>query len=51
MSMLAKWLGGRASARADVEPEQRFPSAVVVAHGLAAVTTVVLVVVAAIQAL
>ena len=49
-TMLAKWLGCRASARADSQPEQRFPKLIVVAHGVAAVTTVVLVVVAAIQA-
>jgi hypothetical protein len=49
--MLAKWLGGRASARADSQPEQRFPEIIVVAHGVVAVTTVALVVIAAVQAL
>ncbi len=48
--MLAKWLAGRASARLEMQPEQRFPTIVVVAHGLAAVVTIVLVLIAAIQA-
>ena len=50
-AMLAKWLGGRASAERENQPEQRFPTVVVVAHGLAAVTTLTLVLIAAVKAL
>lgn len=50
--MLARWLAGRAgefarSSSSDRPAEQRFPEAVVVLHGLGAVTTVVLAVLAA----
>lgn len=51
ISMLAKWLGGRASSRRAIQPEQRFPMVIVAAHGLAAAVTVVLVVVTAIRAM
>jgi hypothetical protein len=51
-AMLIRWLAGRrtavAAAAADV-PEQRFPVPVVVVHGLLAVTTVVLVFIAALS--
>lgn len=46
-TMLTKWLGGRASARAAAQAEQRFPTAVVVAHGAGAFVTGVLVLIAA----
>ena len=51
LSMLAKWLGGRASSRRASQTEQRFPMTVVAAHGVAAAVTVVLVVVAAVRAM
>ncbi len=47
-AMLLRWLAGRRAA-ADA-PEQHFPVAAVVGHGLLAVTTVVLVVLAAASA-
>ena len=50
--MLLRWLAGRraavGAASATSAPEQRFPLPVVVVHGLLAVTTVVLVVLAAV---
>ena len=49
--MLARWLAGRrAGTTAAPAAEQRFPVPVVVVHGLLAVTTVVLVLLAAIDA-
>lgn len=49
-TMFIKWVGGRASATAERQPEQHFPTLVVAGHGVAAVATVVLVLIAAIQA-
>ncbi len=46
--MLAKWLGGRASEPVEFQPEQRFPPLVVGLHGVAAITTVALVLAVAI---
>jgi hypothetical protein len=51
--MLARWLAGRRAAATATavgpEAEQRFPVPVVVVHGLLAVTTLVLVLIAAID--
>ncbi|TDQ00482.1 hypothetical protein [Labedaea rhizosphaerae] len=49
-TMFARWLPGyraRTASTGEAAPEQRFPVAVVGAHGLLAVTTVVLVLLAA----
>ena len=49
-AMLLRWLAGRRAAvdATSAAPEQHFPLPVVVVHGLLAVTTVVLVVLAAV---
>ena len=58
-TMLLRWLAGRrqpvpasvgAAAASEAPAEQSFPVAIVVLHGLLAVTTVVLVLIAALQA-
>lgn len=52
MGMFVRWVGVRRQAATDPEampPERRLPSLVVIAHGLAAIATLVLVVLALIE--